>query len=157
MCLWQKISIICIDVNIVIFIMLYVKLVCTEWKYNRSRWHWNFVLIIVKDFKPIPAEWCLVLCFWLRIDFFTEMFYVFPPFVTSHLCPSFVYMYPECTCDLCGNSFPYNPAVAISSAALIDIGRYFVYFEGWATSHALIWIKTALNQYVTGQLNKHLI
>ena len=64
------------DVNIVIFIMLHVKLVCTEWKYNLNREHWNFVLIIVKDFKPIPAEWCLVLCFCLRIDFFTEMFYV---------------------------------------------------------------------------------
>ena len=56
--------------------MLHVKLVCTEWKYNLTRGHWNFVLIIVKDYKPIPAELCLVLCFWLRIDFFTEMFYV---------------------------------------------------------------------------------
>ena len=121
--------------------MLYVKLVCTEWKYNLSRGHWNFVLIIVKDYKPIPAEWCLVLCFWLRIDFFTEIFYMFPPFVTSHLCPSFVYMYPECTCDFSGSghplmtcnhskSCPFNPGVAISSGALIDIGRYFVYFEG---------------------------
>ena len=119
--------------------MLYVKLVCKEWKYNLRRGHWNFVLIIVKDFKPIPAEWCLVLCIWLPIDFFTEVFYVATYIFTfSHF--TFVYMYPECTCDFCGSghplmtcnhskSCPFNPGVAISSGAIIDIGIYFVYIE----------------------------